>query len=128
MSDEEIQKKFEADMFTSVRDSEHRAYGIVFRALSQSPTVKISDTFAERVVKKIVAQRKREARRDFIWLMLGVVFLMVGLIVTASIAGLQFELGFLKEMSHYGGIFIFGIIVILAFSWIEKKALPKTSQ
>lgn len=125
MSDEEIQKKFEAGDEPQISGLDHASYTVVFRAISKEPRLKISDSFAERVVKKIVAQRRREARRDFIWLSFGVVFLVVGLLVTAALAGLRLELGFLKEMSGYAGVFVFGVVLILAFNWIEKRALPK---
>jgi hypothetical protein len=126
MSDEEIQKKLESGGNPELSESDRASYSAVFRAISKEPLLRISDSFAERVVKKIVAQKKREARRDFVWLSLGVVFLAVGLIVTAAVAGLTFELGFLKEMSGYAGIFIFGIAIILAFNWLEKKVLSKS--
>lgn len=125
MSDEEIQKNFESNLPLDENDRDVASYRILFKILSREPAMRLSNSFAERVVKRIVAQKKREARRDMIWLSFGVVFLLVGLIVTAAFAGLQLELGFLKEMSGYAGIFIFGIAVILAFNWLEKKTLSK---
>jgi hypothetical protein len=125
MSDEEIQKRFESNLPVDGNDRDAASYREIFRIISTEPAMKISNSFAERVVKKIVAQKKGEARRDMIWLSFGVVFLLVGLVVTAAVAGLQLELGFLKDMSGYAGIFIFGIVVILTFNWIEKKTLSK---
>jgi hypothetical protein len=127
MSDEEIQKRFEAGDVSQLSDRERTSYSAVFRAISKEPSLRISDSFAEQILKKIVAQRKREARRDFIWLSVGIVFLVIGLIVTAALSGLRFELGFLKEMSGYAGVFVFAIVLILAFNWIEKRALPKSA-
>jgi hypothetical protein len=127
MSDEEIQKRFESGDFSVGSESDRASYRAVFRAISREPVTNVSDSFAERIVKKIVAQQKREARRDFIWLTFGVVFLLVGLIVTAALAGLKFELGFLEEMSGYAGVFIFGIATIIGFSWMEKRILAKTT-
>lgn len=127
MSDEEIQKNFESGNPSRLSEADQAAYRVVFGAISKEPLAKISDLFAERVVKKIVAQKKRETRRDFVWLSFGIVFLVVGLIVTAAFAGLRLELGFLKEISGYAGVFIFGVVIILAFNWIEKKTLSKTA-
>lgn len=123
MSEEEIQNAFESGQ-PSASDLDSRAYRAVFRSISKEPGLKISDSFAERVMKKIMIKKRREARRDFLWLSFGVLFLMIGLVVTAVIAGLRFQLGFLREMSGYAGVFVFGIVVILVFSWLEKKALP----
>lgn len=125
MSDEEIQKLFDSNQQPEGDGGDVAAYQKVFRAISKEPSIKIGSTFAETVVKKIVAQKKREARRDFIWLSFGVVFLITGLIVTAVVAGLQLELGFLKDMSGYAGIFSFAIVVIFAFNAIERKLLSK---
>jgi uncharacterized YccA/Bax inhibitor family protein len=125
MSDEEIQKSFESNLPLDDNSQDVASYRKIFEIVSKEPVVKISNSFAEGVVKKIVVQKKREARRDIIWLTFGVVFLLVGLVVTAAFAGLQLELGFLKEMSGFVGIFVFGIVVILAFNWIEKRTLSK---
>jgi hypothetical protein len=125
MSDEEIQKHFESNLPIEGRNRDADSYRELFRIVSKEPKLKINNAFAEGVVKKIVAKKKREARRDMIWLSFGVVFLLVGLIVTAAFAGLQSQLGFLKDMSGYAGVFIFGLAVILAFNWLEKKILSK---
>lgn len=127
MSDEEIQKNFESGDIRRLSEKDRASYSAVFRAISKEPSLRISDSFADRVVKKIMAQKKREARRDFVWLSFGVVFLVAGLIVTAVLAELRLELGFLKEMSGYAGVFIFGVAIIIAFNWIEKKTLSKTT-
>lgn len=125
MSDEEIQKRFESGLPVEGNDRDIVFYREVFRIAGKEPRTKVGNAFAESVVKKIVVKKKREARRDIIWLSFGVVFLLIGLVVTAAIAGLQFELGFLKEMSGYAGVFIFGVAVIIAFNWLEKKTLSK---
>jgi hypothetical protein len=125
MSDEEIQKSLDSNLPLDENDRDVAAYRKIFAVVSKEPSLKITNSLAERVINKIVAQKKREARRDIVWLSFGVVFLLVGLIVTAAFAGLQFQLGFLKDMSGYAGIFVFGIVVILAFNWIEKKTLSK---
>ena len=125
MSDEEIQKRLESNRPIDGNDRDVVTYRRLFEIISKEPKMKISNAFADDVVKKIVVQKKREARRDMVWLSFGVVFLLVGLVVTAAVAGLQFQLGFLKEMSGYAGLFVFGIAVIIAFNWLEKKTLSK---
>ncbi len=122
MSEEELQKQFETTTPPQGTDPDVAAYRKIFAALGKEPKLTISSDFAGAVVKRIVTKKKREARRDFFWLTFGVVFLLVGLIVTAVVAGLRFELGFLKEMS---GILIFSAAMILGFNWLEKKTLAK---
>ena len=125
MSDEEIQKRFDSGLPPASEDRDVAAYREIFRAISKEPALKISSTFAEGVVKKIMTQKKREARRDMIWLSFGVAFLLIGLMVTGAFAGLQSQLGFLRDISGFAGIFIFGTVVIFAFNWLEKKLISK---
>jgi len=119
--DEELQKSIETNLNQKGDDRDAAAYREVFRIISREPRSVLTSSLVDKVVKKIIARKKRETRQDFIWLSFGVLFLMTGLIVTAVLAGLRFEMGFLKEMSDYAGIFIFGVAVIAAFNWIEKR-------
>jgi hypothetical protein len=125
--EEELQKKIEANPSQTPGDADAAAYREIFRIISQEPKSGLRNSFADKVVTKIVARKKLEARRDLIWLGFGVVFLFSGLIVTAAIAGLTFELGFLKDISGYAGVFAFGAAIIIAFHWFEKRILPKSS-
>ncbi|HEY0742834.1 MAG TPA: hypothetical protein VGD40_15295 [Chryseosolibacter sp.] len=124
MSDEELQKQFESNNPPTGSDRDTIAYREIFRVVAKEPSVTLRSNFAESIVRKILAKKKRESRRDMIWLSFGVVFLLIGLIVTAVVAGLKFELGFLREIS---GLLIFGVAVILLFNWIERRAFSKPS-
>lgn len=124
MSDEEIQKQFESNDPPQGLDRDTIAYREIFKVLAKEPGVKLRADFAESIVRNIVVRKKRETRRDMIWLSFGVVFLLIGLIVTSVVAGLKFELGFLQEMS---GLLIFGAAIILLFNWIEKRTFSKRS-
>jgi hypothetical protein len=121
--DEGLQRDFDANQIPVSNDPDVLAYKAVFNALEKEPRLNFSSAFAERIVGKIIAQRKREARRDLIWLTFGVTFLVIGLVVTAVLAGLRLEMGFLKDISAFTGIFIFGAAGIVAFNWLEKKTL-----
>ena len=125
MSDEELQNLFDLAQQPDGDERDVAAYRKVFKAISKEPSLKIQTGFAGRVVMKIVAKKKREARRDLIWLSFGVVFLVTGLVVTTMVAGLQFQLGFLKDISSYAGIFIFATVIILGFNSIERKMVSK---
>ena len=125
--DEELQDRIENGTYAGM-ELDAQAYRKLFSVIGQEPVVKLSKNFADRVSAKLVAARKRESKRDLVWLSFGVLFLLVGLIVTAALSGLQLQLGFLKEMSPYAGVFIFGILVIIAFNFVEKRAIPKVKQ
>ena len=126
MTDEEIQEILENGRNAGLTGGEDISYRAVFNALSKAPEIKISPSFADRLVDKILARQKRESRRDLIWLSVGVVFLVAGRVSTAAGAGLRFPLGFLKEISGLAGVFVFGTAIIVAFNWLEKKAISKS--
>jgi hypothetical protein len=121
--DEELQRKTEAGIFDDENDLDAASYKMVFKALSKQSEVKLSEHFSDSVITKIQARQKRTALRDFLWLLLGVTFLVVGFVIAFVVSGLQFEFGFLKQISSYSGVFIFGAIVIVIFNWVEKRLL-----
>lgn len=122
MSDEEIQKQFESNNPPRGLDRDTIAYHSIFSVVAKEPSVKLRADFAESIVRKIVVRKKREAKRDMIWLSFGVVFLLIGLIVTAAVAGLKFELGFLQEMFS---LLIFGVAMVLLFNWVERRTFSR---
>jgi hypothetical protein len=120
--DEELQKKIEqGDSFQN--DLDAVVYRKIFDALGAEPKVSLPKGFADRISSMIVVRKKKEARRDFLWLSFGVVFLIVGLIITAALAGLKMQLGFLLEISAYAGVFVFGVGMIALFNLLEKRTI-----
>jgi divalent metal cation (Fe/Co/Zn/Cd) transporter len=120
--EEDLQKRIEQGDHVE-NDLDAAAYSKLFSVIGNEPSINLSKNFAERISSMILLKKKKEARRDFLWLSFGVVFLVVGLIVTAALAGLTMQLGFLLEISAYAGVFIFGIVMIIAFNWLEKRTI-----
>lgn len=126
--EEELQSKVESQLDVPASNIEELAYQHVFRALTKEPKLDLPIHFADMILKKIVDKKKREARRDFFWLAFGVAFLLVGLIVTAAVAGLTLQLGFLKDISGYAGVLVFGATLIVLFNWVEKRVILPASK
>lgn len=120
----EMQRKVESGLGVEA-NADSDAYRRLFNVIGKQPKIQLSRNFVDGVVQRIEAKRKRESRRDLIWLGFGVLFLIIGLALTAILAGLQFHLGFLLEMSAYAGVFIFGSVMIVLFNWLEKRTLEK---
>jgi hypothetical protein len=120
--DEELQKRIErGDSFQN--DLDAIAYQKIFSVIGKEPRISLPQNFAERISSIILIKKKKEARRDFLWLSFGVVFLLIGLIVTAALAGLTLQLGFLLEISGYAGVFVFGVAMIILFNILEKRTI-----
>ncbi len=124
-NDEELQRKIESGHTVDDNDVDAASYKLVFKALSKQNEIRLSQHFSETIIAKIQAKQKRAAFRDFLWLMFGVLFLIVGFITATIVAGLTFELGFLREISGYSGVFLFGAGFIFLLNWLEKRFVSK---
>ena len=122
--EEELQKKIESGELVGA-DLDSIAYREVFRVLSKEPKTQLPMNFSEKIIMKVLAKKQKESARDMWWLGFGVFFLIIGFIVTAVVAGLKFELGFLKDMSSYAGLLVFGAVFILVLNWIDRKVVEK---
>jgi hypothetical protein len=121
--EEELQRKIEAGELAQENDPDIRAYQHVFRSLQHEPHVNLRPDFTDRIVKQVVAKNKRAAVRDLVWLGAGIFFLVVGLIVAVLITGFIPDLGFLKNMSGYTGLFIFAAAFLGVLNWLDKKVV-----
>jgi hypothetical protein len=124
--EEEIQKNIEAGRPSDDNDMDAKAYREVFRVLkTSSPETSLPINFADKIVARIIEKQKRESARDFFWFGAGIFFMVVALIVTIYYTGFKFDLGFLKGMSAYTGLFVFGIAFILLLNVLEKRIVPR---
>src|SRR5687767_6282543 len=119
--EEELQKNLEAGKTPQGDDLDIRAYQQVFQALTKMPETKLSRNFSDRIVTKVLEKRKRDASRDMFWLSGGIFFLAVAFAVAVVITGFKLEWGFLKQISGYAGVFIFGAVFIGLLSWLDKR-------
>ena len=124
--EEEIQKNIEAGRPTDDNDLDARAYKEVFRALkTSSPETSLPVNFADKIIARVIEKQKRESARDFFWFGVGIFLMIVALIVTIYYTGFKFNLGFLKGMSGYAGLFVFGVAFIILLNVLEKRIVPR---
>ncbi|MFZ6011038.1 MAG: hypothetical protein ACOYXT_11895 [Bacteroidota bacterium] len=125
--EEELQKNIEAGKPASADDLDIKAYQQVFKALQKEPTVRLSKGFEDRVLAAIAEKEKKSTSRDMLWLWLGVFSLVVTMIIAVAFTSFKPDLGFLKGVSSYKGLVVFGIFFIALLNWIDKR-LVKNKQ
>jgi hypothetical protein len=120
--DEELQKKIETNEQMDGSDIDVRSYQFVFHAINR-PAETLPENFSDRIIAKIIAKQKKEASREW-WLFgLGIFLLVIAFIVAIVFSGFKLEMGFLKSMSAYAGLFLFGAAFLIVLNILEKKLL-----
>ena len=125
ISDEDLQKSIESGNKNLEDHPDARAYQEVFARLKKEPDSYLSPGFADKVIARIGEQQRRSTSRDFYWLAVGVFLLTVAMIVAIAFSGFKPGLGFLKGISAYAGVFVFGVAFILFLNRLDKKLLLK---
>lgn len=125
MTDEELQIRMEKGLPGESLDE--RSYRKVFEALKKEPGYELSPSFARQVVGRIEAASQKASSRDIFWLSAGLVSFVIATAVAVYLTGFNLSFGVLKFISGYPGLFVFGLIFILALQWVDKKLIHKTS-
>ena len=125
-NDDELQKGVEAGNKFPAENLDAKAYQEVFARLKKEPEAYLPANFADHVVVRILERQRKSTSRDFYWLIAGVLLLTIALVVAVALTGFRPGLGFLKGMSSYAGLFVFGVAFILFLNRLDKKLLPKT--
>lgn len=118
--EEELQENIERGQVPTGDDLDVKAYQAVFRALKKDPEQALSADFADRIVARITSQQSK-ILRDYLWFGTGIFVLLLSLIGTILYTKFTFDLGFLKVMSDYRGLALFGIAFITLLNWLDKK-------
>ena len=115
--EEELQIQIERGLGT--HDSEDAlAYQRVFDSLKKEPNFHVSLPFADRLIALI---EKKEERRDYWWMAIGIFLSVIALIVVLVITKVNWTTGAFTFVSKYYGLVVFGIVFILLLQWIDKK-------
>lgn len=123
--EEELQGKVESGANLNESDPDVRAFRGVFKTLRQQNETPLSQGFADRIVAKVVASRRKQDARDHFWFGAGIFFLVIAFAGTVLYTGYKIDLGFLKDYSGYAGPFVFGASFILFLHWIDKRLVQK---
>lgn len=121
--EEDLQKNIEAGLKPTGDELDIQAYQEVFLRLKLEPEVPLSGNFANNIVDKVIEKRRRAASRDFFWFGVGIFFLLIAFVVALAMSAFTFNFGFLKDMSGYAGLFVFGVVFILILDRLDKKLI-----
>jgi hypothetical protein len=102
-------------------DIDVKAYRVVFHALKKEPVAMLSSSFEDRIIQLVVEKRMREERRDKFWFGFGLFMIFIAFVVAIALTGFAWNLGFLRNMSDYSGVAIFGVAFIAFLNWLDKK-------
>lgn len=115
--DEELQHSMEKNL-VNCSDKDSRAYRVVFDALQLEPEFRLSSKFSDSVIQRLEAS---EGRSQYFWLALGFIGFVIAAVVAVVLTDFSPDFGFLKHISKFTGLFIFGAAFIVLLQWIDKK-------
>jgi hypothetical protein len=122
INEEELQQRVESGDVDSGSDA--RAYEKVFRALRAEMPVPLSISFADNVIKRVVAkQRTRLFLEEYLIIILSVTVIMAAGAYAIAMSKLRFNLGFLTGLSSYAGVIGFGLVLTILLNLLERKLL-----
>lgn len=124
--DEIIQEQIEKGI-QDIQDVDSRAYQIVFNGVGRKPNVSLSPGFTHSVIKKIQQlKEERSLRKDFMWLGIGLFAFVIATIISMSMTNFKFDFGALGFINSYGGLLVFGAVLIIGLQWLDKKLVVNT--
>jgi hypothetical protein len=120
LADEELQNKIEQGLAESNADAQ--AYKQVFKILKRDPEFNLPIQFADRLVSVL---EKKEEKRDYYWLAVGILFSIISLIVAVVLVAERWSINAFSFLSSNVGLVVFGILFVALLQWIDKKVVRK---
>lgn len=117
--DEELQHSMERNRVNG-SDKDSRAYRVVFDALQHEPEFRLSSKFSDSVLQRLEAA---EGRSQYFWLALGFFGFVIAAVVAVALTDFSLDFGFLKHISKFTGLFVFGAVFIVLLQWIDRKLI-----
>lgn len=123
--EEEFQEDVEAGRISPSEGIDAKAYHSVFRALEREPDYALPPGFAARVASRVAAQKEKGTSMDYFWFGAGLFVLTIAFVGTVLYTGFRLDLGFLKGMSDYKGLAVFGIALVIFLNFLDKKLIKE---
>jgi hypothetical protein len=121
--EEQLQNSLEKGEKPLNESMDVKAYQEIFRALKKEPGYELPPRFAERIVSRIIRDQESRNTTDYFWFGAGIFFLLMAFIATILFTGFRFDFGFLRVMSDYKGLAIFGVMFVIFLNWVDKRLL-----
>lgn len=120
LTDEELQNKIEHGLPETSADAQ--AYHYIFNVLKKDPQFNLPIQFADRLVSLI---EKKEEKRDYYWLAIGILFSIVSLIVAIVFVKESLSINAFSFLSSNVGLVVFGVLFVALLHIIDKKIVRK---
>jgi len=120
-SEEQIQHQIENGEGI-ISNEDVRAYQLVFDVLKKEPDFHVSLPFADKVIAII---EKRDEKRDYWWLAIGILFTVIALIVAIALTNVTWTTGIFTFLSGNFGLIAFGLAFVLFLHWLDKRLVRK---
>lgn len=120
LTDEDLQNKIEQGLPETSADAQ--PYHYIFNILKKDPGFNLPIQFADRLVSLI---EKKEDKRDYYWLAVGILFSIVSLIAAIVLLIEHWSINAFSFLSSNVGLVIFGIVFVTLLHWIDKKIVRK---
>lgn len=94
----------------------------------EDKAMRLPANFSEKVIQQVVKKQVKENRFGWFGYFLGIFGLIVCFIISLAVVDFKLDFGFLKNISGYSGLFIFGAAFIFFLNLIEKKLIRFSSE
>jgi hypothetical protein len=123
-NEEQIQRRVELGEVIDNLDA--KAYQRVFSGLKKEPELRLPSSFADRVVTMVAEKRESKSSSwEIILLISGAILLMIACVAAIVVTEFKFDLGFLKAISDFKGLFIFAAALLIFIHWLDKSLVRK---
>jgi hypothetical protein len=95
---------------------------------NEDKVIGLPSDFSDKVINQILQKQANENRFGWFGYFLGIFCLIICLIVSLAFVDFKIDFGFLKNISAYYGLFLFGAAFIFILHLIEKKVMRFTSE
>jgi len=120
LTDEELQTKIEQGLTETSTDAQ--AYQHVFKVLKIDPEFNLPIQFANRLISLL---EKKEEKRDYFWLAMGILLSIISLIATIALVAERWSINSFSFLSSNVGLVVFGVLFVAFLQWVDRRVVRK---
>jgi len=120
LTDEELQTKIEQGLTEASADAQ--AYQHVFKVLKIDPEFNLPIQFANRLISLL---EKKEEKRDYFWLAMGILLSIISLIATIALVAERWSINSFSFLSSNVGLVVFGVLFVAFLQWVDRRVVRK---
>lgn len=122
MKEDDLQNSIEkGEIMPGMNEEDVASYELVFRALKKAPGHSLSQGFADKIIEAAQKKRKREAQRDNLWLVAGIVMILAGLVAFIIYIDFRIDVSMFRSVFDYKKLILLVIVLVAIIQVIDKK-------